>query len=82
MGYLSLIYRQQGVWLSKRQFSWQQWQELYPDYVSSLDHWPCEDVIEFLQEEYTNLSPDAQSQVLAALNAIDDYQLLFVTECN
>ena len=80
MGYLSLIYRQQGLWLSKRQLSWQQWQKLYPDYVSSLDYWPCEDLIEFLQEEYANLLPDAQSQVLAALNAIDDYQLLFTTE--
>lgn len=80
MGYLSLIYRQQGLWLSKRQLSWQQWQEIYPDYVSSLDHWPVDEMIAFLQEEYTNLSPDAQSQVLAALNAIDDYQLLFTTE--
>lgn len=81
MQYLSLIYRQQGIWLSKRPLSWQQWQEFYPDYVSSLDHWPCEDVIEFLQEEYPNLVPDAKSQVLAALT-MDDYQLLFATEGN
>jgi hypothetical protein len=82
MDHLSLIYRQQGVWLSKRQLSWQQWQEFYPDYISSLDNWPCEDLIAFLQEEYPNLSPDAQNQVLAALNTPDDYQLLFVTEAN
>ncbi|HNA21099.1 MAG TPA: hypothetical protein PLN40_06780 [Agitococcus sp.] len=77
MSYLSLIYRQNGMWLSKRHLSWQEWQIIYPDYISSLDNWSCEDLTDFLQEEYPDLSPDAATQIAFALNNNTDYLLTF-----
>lgn len=77
MSYLSLIYRQQGMCLSKRHLSWQEWQIIYPDYISSLDNWSCEDLTDFLQEEYPDLSPDAATQIACAINNNTDYLLVF-----
>jgi hypothetical protein len=78
MDCLSLIYRQNGMWLSKCHLSWQEWQIIYPDYISSLDNWLCEDLTDFLQKEYPDLLPDAATQIASALNNHSDYLLVFM----
>ena len=73
----SLIYRQQGMYLSTCHLSWQEWQIRYPDYISSLDNWSEQDLLDFLTEEYPHLQPDAATQMTLAAKSNGDYLLTF-----
>lgn len=62
---LHIVYTRAGdMILSKRRYSrWQEIQEEYDDYMTSLGPWNSEEVIDFLQFEYPDLSPSASEQV-------------------
>ncbi|MGB2739534.1 MAG: hypothetical protein WBC60_03135 [Cognaticolwellia sp.] len=61
---LHLIYTDSNVVLSKQKYGdWIQIQEDYPDYKASLGPWNSDEMIDFLNEEYDNLLPNASIQV-------------------
>jgi len=52
--------------LSKHTYqSWREIQNQYPDYMTSLGPWEEDTVIEYLADEYPELSPRPQEQVNA-----------------
>jgi hypothetical protein len=52
--------------LSKHSYqSWREIQNQYPDYMTSLGPWEEDTVIEYLADEYPELSPHPQEQVNA-----------------
>lgn len=51
--------------LSKHPYqSWGEIQNQYPDYMTSLGPWEEDTVIEYLADEYPELSPHPQEQVM------------------
>jgi hypothetical protein len=69
---LHLIYTETNVVLSKKQYGdWMQIQKEYPDYKASLGPWSLEEMIDFLNEEYSNLQPRADTQVNEFYNSGD-----------
>ncbi|MDF8362569.1 hypothetical protein [Achromobacter anxifer] len=58
--------------LSRREYvSWQQIQDEIADYMTSVGPWPVDEIIEFLRDEYPDLSPDAAEQVNSFLSGDD-----------
>lgn len=54
--------------VSKHPFrTWGEIQNRYPDYMTSLGPWKEDTVIEYLAEEYPELSPHPQDQIDALL---------------
>tara|TARA_R110002167_G_scaffold297462_1_gene501779 strand:+ start:408 stop:647 length:240 start_codon:yes stop_codon:yes gene_type:complete len=69
---LHLIYTETNVVLSKKRYEdWTQIQEEYSDYKASLGPWSLEEMIDFLNEEYSNLLPTAVIQVNKFYNGRD-----------
>lgn len=67
---LHIIYTETEVLLSKERFaSWQEIQDQYADYKSSLGPWEHEAVIEYLADEYSCLAPSAAIQVTALVGS-------------
>jgi hypothetical protein len=61
---LHLIYTETNVVLSKKNYDdWMQIQKEDPDYKASLGPWSLDEMIDFLNEEYSNLVPIADIQV-------------------
>lgn len=61
---LHLIYTDSNVVLSKKKYAdWIHIQEDFPDYKTSLGPWNLDEMVDFLNEEYDNLSPSASAQV-------------------
>ena len=61
---LHVIYTGHGIYLSKQIYSsWKEIQEEYCDYKTSLGPWSPEEVIEYLNDEYSDLTPSAEQQV-------------------
>jgi hypothetical protein len=78
---LHIIYtRTEEVLISKRPYqSWQEIQAAYPDYMASLGPWSDEDVIDYLDSEYSSLSPAARIQLAALVDgAAEVVPLTFV----
>jgi hypothetical protein len=65
---LHIIYTEKEMVLSKERFdSWREVQDQYADYKTSLGPWDHEAVVEYLEDEYSKLSPSAAIQVAALL---------------
>ena len=65
---LHIVYTETNVLLSKYPYaSWREIQDAYETYMTSLGPWEHEEVIEYLADEYPDLSPSAQEQVAAFL---------------
>lgn len=63
---IHIIYTRTGMLLSKHPYqSWIEIQDQYPDYMTSLGPWEEETVIEYLADEYPELFPHPQEQVIA-----------------
>ena len=74
---LHILFTRSDVWLSKRDYpSWRDVQEEVEHYVASLDPWEAESVIEYLEFDYPQLSPSADTQVRALLSSADDTVVL------
>lgn len=63
---LHIIYTESEIVLSKKDYaSWQEVQQDFPDYKASLGPWLDNDVVEYLDAEYSNILPSAHTQVTA-----------------
>jgi hypothetical protein len=61
---LHIIYTVGSMLLSRKAYaSWREIQAEYPDYKTSLGPWSVEQVVEYLQSDYPELSPPASAQV-------------------
>lgn len=69
---LHIIYTESEIILSKKEYAnWQEVQQDFPDYKASLGPWLEADVIQYLDAEYSNIFPNARTQV----SAIGDSEL-------
>jgi hypothetical protein len=74
---LHIIYTEQDMLLSKRRYaSWREIQGEYERYKASLGPWSDDQVVEYLTDEYSDLSPSAQEQVSAFLAGPDEVRVL------
>lgn len=65
---ITIIHLEDGMLISKNNYeSWRQIQDEYETYKSSLGPWEVEEAIEYLSDEYANMSPSAGVQVEALL---------------
>jgi len=65
---LHIVYTETNILLSKHPYtSWREIQDEYESYKTSLGPWEHDEVVEYLADEYPNLSPSAQEQVVAFL---------------
>jgi hypothetical protein len=63
--------------LSKHPYqSWREIQNRYPDYMTSLGPWEGDKVIEYLADEYPELSPHPQEQVTAFIADTQEVRVL------
>ena len=70
---IHIIYTETDMLLSKRAYtSWREIQDEYENYMASLGPWPDDEVVEYLANEYRDLSPSAQEQVSAFLAGPDE----------
>jgi len=70
---LHIIYTETDIFLTKHPYaSWRNIQDMYPDYKASLGPWEQGEVIGFLADEYSNISPSAEEQVLGLLSSSKD----------
>ena len=67
---LHIIYTETNMYLSKKQYSsWRDIQSEFPDFKTSLGPWTKEETVDFLQDEYSRLEPDATTQVMELVNS-------------
>lgn len=66
--HIYIIYTRTVMLVSKHPFqSWKEIQSQYPDYITSLGPWEESTVIEYLADEYPELSPHPQEQIDALI---------------
>ena len=74
---IQIIYIQTDMLLSKHPYpSWREIQNQYPDYVTSLGPWDEDTVIEYLANEYPDLSPHPKKQVVALIEDTEETKVL------
>ena len=62
---LSIIYTENEVIISKKEYiNWQEIQNEFDDFTTSLGPWGFEEVVDYLSNEYDSLNPNAIDQVL------------------
>lgn len=76
---LHLIYTRGEMFASKRPWSsWREIQDAYAGYMSTLGPWSDEEMIDYLQDEYPNLSPNAERQISALMSGtVETVALIF-----
>tara|TARA_Y100000588_G_scaffold97447_1_gene105852 strand:- start:54075 stop:54317 length:243 start_codon:yes stop_codon:yes gene_type:complete len=68
-----IIHTQDSMLLSKKAYeSWKEIQDHYPDYMASLGPWSAEEVIDYLHDEYSDLSPEASIQVKSLIDGKEE----------
>ncbi|WP_411990762.1 hypothetical protein [Agarivorans sp. DSG3-1] len=68
-----IIHTQDSMLLSKKAYeSWKEVQDQYPDYMASLGPWSAEEVIDYLDDEYSDLSPKASIQVKSLIDGAQE----------
>lgn len=61
---IHIIYTEAEMLLSRRVFgSWREIQDAYETYKASLGPWSVDEVVEYLEDEYRDLSPAARIQM-------------------
>lgn len=61
---LHIIHTKTATLLSKQvELPWQELQAMVPDYKTSLGPWSQDEVVEYLNDEYKGLEPEASVQV-------------------
>lgn len=61
---ITIIYLKDEMLISKINYeSWREIQDEYDDYKTSLGPWSTDEVVEYLNDEYINLNPQAEVQV-------------------
>ncbi|WEX18153.1 MULTISPECIES: hypothetical protein [Pseudomonas] len=75
--HIHIIYTHTKMLLSKKPYSsWVEIQNQYPDYLTSLGPWDDQAVIEYLADEYCQLSPPPKEQVAAFIAATEETTVL------
>ncbi|WP_426234552.1 hypothetical protein [Pseudomonas sp. TWP3-2] len=75
--HIHIIYTRTGMLLSKHPYqSWIEIQDQYPEYMTSLGPWEEDTVIEYLADEYPELSPHPQEQVIAFIADTPEVRVL------
>lgn len=63
---LHLIYTHNEMFVSRRPWSsWREIQDAFDGYMSSLGPWSKDETIAYLRDEYPNLEPNAEEQIVA-----------------
>ena len=74
---IHIIYTRTAMLLSKHPYqSWREIQNQYSDYTTSLGPWEEDTVIEYLADEYPELSPHSQEQVNAFIADTQEVRVL------
>jgi hypothetical protein len=61
---IHIIYTEAEMLLSRQVFaSWREIQDAYETYKASLGPWSADEVVEYLEDEYRDLSPAARVQM-------------------
>lgn len=69
---LHLIYTDNEVILSSKPYSsWREIQDEFPTYKASLGPWDGTEAIDYLNNEYSNIYPDAKIQVNELISSND-----------
>lgn len=72
-----IIYTQNSMLISKKQYqSWREVQDEFNDYTSSLGPWGIQETVDYLNEEYPDLTPSASKQVDSLLSEAPEYRVL------
>ncbi|MFC3153354.1 hypothetical protein ACFOEK_20105 [Litoribrevibacter euphylliae] len=67
---ITIIFLEDSMLISKVEYkSWREIQDEYEGYKASLGPWDADDVVEYLEDEYTDLNPEAKIQVENLLSA-------------
>jgi len=67
---ITIIYLENEMLISKKEYySWREIQDEYETFKTSLGPWSAEDVIEYLSDEYTDIYPEAATQVGGLVNS-------------
>lgn len=77
---IHIIYTDTEMLLSRRVFgSWREVQDAYQAYKASLGPWSVDAVVEYLEDEYEDLSPPAKVQMESFLTSgAEAYVLAFL----
>ena len=74
---IHIIYTRTVMLLTRHPYqSWREIQNQYPDYMTSLGPWEEDTVIEYLADEYPELSPHPQEQVNAFIADTQEARVL------
>jgi len=69
---VTIIYLEKEMLISKKQYgSWRDIQDEYEAFKTSLGPWSSEEVIGYLNDEYSKLNPPASDQVATLLAGKD-----------
>ena len=61
---LHIVFLKSGLLVSKKKYAdWREIQEEFLDYQASLGPWSQDEVVEYLEFDYPNLSPSASRQI-------------------
>ena len=67
---IHIVFLESGVLVSKKTYAdWREIQEDFSDYKASLGPWKQDEVVEWLEFEYSNLSPSASEQIRSLMSS-------------
>lgn len=67
---IHIVYIEYGVFLSKKTYgSRRDIQDEFSDYKSSLGPWEAGEVVDYLEDNYSTLSPSAATQIAVLLDS-------------
>ncbi|MEJ2591356.1 MAG: hypothetical protein P8178_08145 [Candidatus Thiodiazotropha sp.] len=76
---ISIVYLEHGMVITKKEYqSWREIQDEFGDYKTSLGPWDTKEVTDYLSDEYPDLSPSAEVQVMKLIeNGNESLKLTF-----
>jgi CHAD domain-containing protein len=70
---LTIVYLEHGILLTKKHYqSLRDIQDEFKGYKASLGPWRDEEVVEYLAEEYLDMSPSAEAQVRELTKSVNE----------
>lgn len=78
---MHIIYLENGMLLWKKAYaSWREIQDEYSTYKTSLGPCEIEEIVDYLSEDYPELSPPAREQVMSLISSSNDVWMLTFRE--
>jgi hypothetical protein len=80
---LYIIFRESGMLLSKKSYgTWREIQDEYSDYKASLGPWSPDEILGYLEDDYSTLEPRAAVQIRELISRDGEtHQLTFKDAC-